>query len=233
MPRHPISRPRGSSRLAFMLGLLGCAGCGTEPEPEPTGVDVTGPAQRVVIGTAFKLDAAVQGAAGPITGAKITWVSRDSTTVTVRPDGSATAVAAGEAWVVGTAGTVSDSALVEVTFLVSDQEGRTRLRVDGRETTVSMRAVGAQIDLLGTPDESIWLVLGGNPVLDTLIAAYFLTAPTGQRTALVEVAPNDTQGPAGNAPFAFLDMEDAVTYKFINKVLTKTELDDLFKYRIK
>ena len=28
-------------------------------------------------------------------------------------------------------------------------------------------------------------------------------------------------------------MEDAVTYKFINKVLTKTELDDLFKYRIK
>ena len=28
-------------------------------------------------------------------------------------------------------------------------------------------------------------------------------------------------------------MEDAVAYKFINKVLTKTELDDLFKYRIK
>ena len=28
-------------------------------------------------------------------------------------------------------------------------------------------------------------------------------------------------------------MEDAVTYKFITKALTKTELDDLFKYRIK
>ncbi len=36
------------------------------------------------------------------------------------------------------------------------------------------------------------------------------------------------QTPVGTRP----GDEDAVAYKFINKVLTKTELDDLFKYRI-
>jgi hypothetical protein len=208
MERRSLARRRGPTLVLLALAAMAFVGCGTEPEPEPTSIDVTGPTARLAIGGTVKLTATVQAAGGPLTTAKVTWTSRDSATAKVDATGLATAVRAGETWVVGQAGTVSDSALIEVEFSVSDGGGRMRVRASGRETTLDAMSVGAQIDILGTPDDTLWLAIGANQNQDSLLAAYFLAPPSGQKKAMVEVPPPDTLGPTDpTAAFAYFDIQ--------------------------
>jgi hypothetical protein len=216
MERRSTARGRGDGpvRLVPTLVLALLAGCATEPEPEPTAVDVTGPSARLAIGGSVKLTAVVQGAAGPLTNARVTWASRDSATVRVDATGNATAVRPGETWVVGQAGSLSDSTLVVVEFSVSDGQGRARIRANGRESTLELvEPLGVQIELLGTPDDSFWGVLGFSQNEDTLVSVYFLSAPSGRKT-MVEVVPTDTIGPSDpNATFGYLDIDQGAALK--------------------
>jgi hypothetical protein len=210
MQRRPLAR-RSAAPVTLALALLASAGCGTEPEPEATGIEVTGPAARLAIGATAKLTATVQAGGGPLTGAQVTWTSRDTASVTVGVDGTATAVRPGESWIVGRAGAVTDSALVEVEFTVTQGNGRARIRAAGRELSLQMvEPYGIQSDYLGAVDQSEWLVQGGDQESDTIVTIYFVASPTGQRTALSSTwVPTDTSAVTSPAPIGYLEIYPA------------------------
>jgi hypothetical protein len=179
----------------------------------PTAIDVNGSTGPVTAGSTIAFTATVSGDGGPITGAKVTWESRDTSSVKIDATGVATALRPGESWVVATAGNVRDSALVEVTFLIAPGEGRARIRAGGRDVSLAMvDPYGVQLDLLSSTDESIWGVFGFNAAEDTIVLAYFPSAPSGLKTTLVEVPP-DAEPTDPNRPWAYLETASGSSYR--------------------
>jgi hypothetical protein len=205
----PHRRPAGPSLLLAVLGAVAC----TEPEPVPTAIDLSGSSGPVTTGSTIPFTAAVSGDGGPIPNAKITWESRDTSSVRIDAMGVATALRPGESWVVATAGSVKDSALVEVTFLIAQGEGRARIRAGGKDVSVAMvDPYGVQLDILSSMDQSIWGVFGLNAAEDTIVAAYFGSAPSGLKTMLQEVAP-DANPTDPSRPYAYLEINVGSTYR--------------------
>lgn len=203
--------------VLLILFAVGCADP-VEPEPQPIGLDVQGPTQRLAMGTTARLAASVRSSGGSAaSGIPVRWVSRDSTTVTVDSTGTVTAVLAGEAWVVATAGAFSDSALVEVAFSPVPGEGRMRLRTDRTDRVVVLPSpTGIWFDYLSRTEEDFsWLEADNHSSTDTVLVLLLPAAPLTGWHLLTDWHPSllDTMDiEALSRPLALLLIEEPYPY---------------------
>ncbi|HEX6589667.1 MAG TPA: Ig-like domain-containing protein [Longimicrobiales bacterium] len=126
-------------------------------------------------GTAFDASGA------PIAGAAFTWASRDTTVATVDADGTVAGRLVGSAWIVGTHGALSDSALVTVT-------AGAVASVDVEPDTLSFTTLGQTQQLGATTTDSFGNDCGCTPTWFSQDPAVATVDASGLATAVANGA---------------------------------------------
>ena len=103
-----------------LLAAIGCTSCSSSggsdgPTPTPASITVTPNVGTLALGGTLGLAAIVRDTDGnPVAGQSVTWTSNNTAVATVSGQGSVTALAAGNALVIATAGALSDTATITV-----------------------------------------------------------------------------------------------------------------------
>lgn len=179
---------------ALAAGLLfaACEALEETAPPVPTTLAVLTPDTVLFDGATLQLRVEVRDQNGqPVTGAPVSWTSRDSSTASVTAAGLLTARAAGETWVVAALENLADSVFIGVRFRVATGEARVRV-MGAVEATWRWTGFGLFEDRLGTAQGDMSQVMLGQglkldqPPTDTIFFIFGLPSGLSSGTTMFQ-----------------------------------------------
>lgn len=188
-------------------------GAGTAPVVAvPTRIEITTVKPRIAAGGSLGLAARVLDQTGsPISGATVTWSSRDPTTATVDAStGLLNGIAGGEVAIEARSGPLAGDVTALVHYEVPRDQAKVRFRAGSEHVWDAGGGSGAFADVLGS-DEGDWtgLLLGADDGDDERLLAVFLPGRLG--TGVTRVGPPDLsrlwEDPYPTDPFVLLVSE--------------------------
>lgn len=237
--------PRLRRRWVFLL-LAPLVACGDRSDPtspgsrpsEPARVELPQAAITLFVPESTSIVATVRDASNQILpDATVLYTSRDSSTAQVDGQGTLSAVAGGDTWVVASAGTAADSMAVTARYAVDPDRAVARIReADGSDRSMAFGADGWYVHDLAGPDAS-YAVLevadsdGANGVVVALpgvvnpgATPIGTVSPEAFEAALNYGSPSDFPGPVA---YAVLEGADGQPGFFLSVPGGRMELDTL------
>ena len=233
---------RSRFALSTVLSCLAISACdsGSDPttpssdvDPVPSSLQVTPTTLTLFVPGSYPITATVLDQNGrTVTGASVSFSTRDSTTAAVDQEGVVTAIAGGNTWVVVEAAPYSDSIPVTVRYQTVENEARGR--VLGPEGFVMRWASeGNAYEYLGKENQDRTVLFMVNEGWADTVAVLVLPAQVPSSSMDLERLPLDTylQGedfsdlPAGSAYFFMDDDERESSLLYLSEEGSTLEVD--------